>query len=319
MDKSIEFDTIDLTMQPIPPRSRLFHLEPVGVGTPYVESLTSYLIRLAQEHSVTVSSLIIKLLDRSFEKEKNRFLFANSHLANGHAPKVKETVRILEQYTLRKDLRFLSMINWSAVIASRNMFKYEKAWCPLCFEEMQNSGIVYEPLIWAFNDVLMCNKHNIKLYQKCPFCSKELSFLHKKVRPGYCYKCGSWLGVKQTISRDYLNIEELKWQNFVVSTLVEMLTYTPKIQEPLRLNNLSDLLLRSSDELKMSINDFSRTYNLRNLVKVLEGKRPNIRSLLKISFCLGVSVVDIFTKDLNELSIKKIKPPIEAILPPGKY
>lgn len=98
-----------------------------------------------------------------------------------------------------------------------------------------------------------------------------------------------------------------------------MLTYTPKIQEPLRLNNLSDLLLRSSDELKMSINDFSRTYNLRNLVKVLEGKRPNIRSLLKISFCLGVSVVDIFTKDLNELSIKKIKPPIEAILPPGKY
>ncbi|MDB9512090.1 TniQ family protein [Kamptonema animale CS-326] len=43
----------------IPPRSRFYHLEPIGVGTPYVESLAGYLIRLAQEHCVNVGQLIL--------------------------------------------------------------------------------------------------------------------------------------------------------------------------------------------------------------------------------------------------------------------
>ena len=43
----------------IPQRSRLFFLEPIGVGTPYTESLSSYLTRLAQEHCVTPKKLIM--------------------------------------------------------------------------------------------------------------------------------------------------------------------------------------------------------------------------------------------------------------------
>lgn len=38
----------DLSRPKIPPRSRLYHLEPVGVGTPYVESLTGYMARLGE-------------------------------------------------------------------------------------------------------------------------------------------------------------------------------------------------------------------------------------------------------------------------------
>jgi len=41
-----------------PPRSRLYNLEPVGIGTPEVESLGSYINRLAQAHCVTVSALL---------------------------------------------------------------------------------------------------------------------------------------------------------------------------------------------------------------------------------------------------------------------
>jgi hypothetical protein len=43
----------------IPQRSRLYHLEPIGIGTPYVESLTGYVQRLAHEHCVTVRRLTI--------------------------------------------------------------------------------------------------------------------------------------------------------------------------------------------------------------------------------------------------------------------
>ncbi len=37
------YDSCDLEKPLIPPRSHLYHLEPIGIGTPYVESLTSFL------------------------------------------------------------------------------------------------------------------------------------------------------------------------------------------------------------------------------------------------------------------------------------
>lgn len=46
----------DLTCPAIPPRSRLFHLAPIGIGTPWTESLTGYLARLAEAHGVLVRS-----------------------------------------------------------------------------------------------------------------------------------------------------------------------------------------------------------------------------------------------------------------------
>ena len=39
--------------------SRLYSLNPIRVGTPYTESLSSYLTRLAQEHCVTPKKLIM--------------------------------------------------------------------------------------------------------------------------------------------------------------------------------------------------------------------------------------------------------------------
>lgn len=35
----------------------LYNLEPIGIGTPYVEGLTSYIVRLADAHCVTTGTL----------------------------------------------------------------------------------------------------------------------------------------------------------------------------------------------------------------------------------------------------------------------
>ena len=43
---------------PLPPRSRLYRLEPIGIGTPWVEGLTSYVMRLAVAHAVSVGDLL---------------------------------------------------------------------------------------------------------------------------------------------------------------------------------------------------------------------------------------------------------------------
>jgi hypothetical protein len=47
----------DLSPVRISPRSRLYRLDPIGVGTAAVEGLTSYVMRLAAAHAVWIGNL----------------------------------------------------------------------------------------------------------------------------------------------------------------------------------------------------------------------------------------------------------------------
>ena len=51
-----------MTSPALPPRSRLYHLAPIGVGTPNVESLTGYVARLAEAHNVHTRTLMAREL-----------------------------------------------------------------------------------------------------------------------------------------------------------------------------------------------------------------------------------------------------------------
>ena len=50
-------------------RSRLYWLEPKGIGTPYIESIISYITRLAEKHSVPVYALVNYELVPELQKE----------------------------------------------------------------------------------------------------------------------------------------------------------------------------------------------------------------------------------------------------------
>jgi hypothetical protein len=57
-------DSWDLTVPPLPPRTRLLPLKPIGIGTPFVEGLTSYILRLAETHALPVGALTVLELAR---------------------------------------------------------------------------------------------------------------------------------------------------------------------------------------------------------------------------------------------------------------
>lgn len=46
----------------VAPLSRLYSLEPIGISTPYAESLTGYIARLAQEHALSTRNLIVHFI-----------------------------------------------------------------------------------------------------------------------------------------------------------------------------------------------------------------------------------------------------------------
>jgi hypothetical protein len=112
----------------IPKRSRLFSLKPIGVGTPYTESLSSYLSRLAQEHCVTSQKLIMgeivpQMIKQDYElaliKKNVTTLFSNSDAKpaiNGMRTQTQSIVQALKELTQRKDLKFLSLLTWKGVI-----------------------------------------------------------------------------------------------------------------------------------------------------------------------------------------------------------
>ncbi len=69
------YNSWDMTYPSIPARSRLFQLEPIGIGTPYVESLTSYIVRLAKAHCLLPRTLITKMIAPQLEQTFARCKF----------------------------------------------------------------------------------------------------------------------------------------------------------------------------------------------------------------------------------------------------
>jgi transcriptional regulator with XRE-family HTH domain len=100
----------------------------------------------------------------------------------------------LETATGRRDLQCLTLFPFRNAIPD-NLFHRHRAWCPLCFEQWGANGqTVYEPLLWAFKVSSQCRVHQQPLSHICHRCKRKLYPLGVFSRPGYCERCGCWLG-----------------------------------------------------------------------------------------------------------------------------
>src|SRR6266496_5699626 len=153
----------------IKPHSRLYHLEPISVGSPMVESLTSYIMRLATEHSVSTSRLIVSEIipllfsshfyrkQQAANKHMNPFWQASACL-NATSVLARSVVQAVEQLTLHSDLRFLTMLTFEDILSPKSLNRRMRAWCPECYEEWEETNqIVYEPLLWSLETVCWCS------------------------------------------------------------------------------------------------------------------------------------------------------------------
>ena len=59
-----DFESWDLAPRALSPRSRLYAPAPEGIGTAFVESLASYVTRLAEAHAVSAADLVRRELSR---------------------------------------------------------------------------------------------------------------------------------------------------------------------------------------------------------------------------------------------------------------
>lgn len=238
----------------IRPCSRLFSLEPIGIGTSTTESLSSYLCRLADEHCVSLQKLVTQeisplIIDLQYEQDSASqslsSVFGNSDAKpaiNGMRDKTRSLVNALEKLTLRQDLRYLSCLTYQGAIKNRSLFRQYKAWCPQCFEQWrQEQQTIYEPLLWSFKDVNYCLHHNSQLRDRCPHCDSPQKAIANFSIPGYCNKCRSWLGKDE--NRSVLLSESSFLDNyFVVKSIGDFIALTPELSYQFTLKNLKKKL-----------------------------------------------------------------------------
>lgn len=308
-------DVRDLENQLIPSRSRLYHLKPIGIGTPMVESLTSYVTRLAQAHHVTPKSLVsyeilpfqgkdVTTLRHYYRL--NRFWLTGASSINSVGSTAREWVETLENLTLRSNLRFLTMLPWSEVLALNRLIRGRKAWCPNCYEEWRCAGhVIYEPLLWFLQGVSVCNVHHCLLSTECPFedCKSQEPLLMQISRPGYCSQCSRWLGI--SIEFPYTNeidrnTNEWKWQRWISSVLGELIAATPITHPPQKVQIKSMVAMCVEQFAGGNISELARlsdvsTHTIWSSINM--GNIPHLETLLQICYRLSITPLEFLTND----------------------
>jgi TniQ len=252
------YQSWDISLPEIPPRSRLYCLAPIGVGAPDVESLASFIMRLAAAHCVETGTLFAQemalLINRSyFLKSETEpighalHLLKEIHSVNGGGPAIPRWVIALESLTCQRDLHLLTMLPWRNMLTPRFLMRNTRAWCPDCLAESKDRHEpVYERLIWTLIPVSVCVPHQRLLEESCPFCGRSSRVLTVRSRVGHCFRCDRWLGSdnQAKTSRTDQPEEDLIQRIEKARIVGEMLTISADLPSSLSPRDFADLLNR---------------------------------------------------------------------------
>jgi len=192
------------------PRSRLYHLAPIGVVTPLIESLTSYIGRLAWAYRISprafVTEVIVPNLGGSHYLQLSlahvhSFCRYESMRINGIGEAAADWAETLASLTMRTDLRLLTLYTWAKGLPNLRLLRTTPAWCPECYAEWREAKVpVYQPLLWMLRVMTVCPQHERQLEEHCPYCLKlQSTIASNKVEVGCCTQCGAWLGILPAI------------------------------------------------------------------------------------------------------------------------
>ena len=326
------YEEWDVRIPSLPSRSRLYRLEPIGIGTPYVESLTGYMARLAEMHCVTPRNLIVReILPAQSQPGAilvyDQFWAGQALTLNSLTPVTKQWVEVLQSFTLCDNLRFLTMLTWSDVIGVLKLVRRNRAWCPACYEEWwQNHHVVYEPLLWALVSVTTCLKHRQPLVTLCPQCHKSLPFLTQVTRPGYCSHCGLWLGnafLPQTMETPSNDREELKHQHWAAKVVGELLGGASRLSAPPGKEQIATMMsLCIEHYAKGNISALARLVKLNGKALWAYNRGtdvPNFDSLMRLCSSLSITPLEFLTaKALPNRRIPQLVVDNLPVVSPGK-
>lgn len=310
-------------MQGDPDMALLMPLEIRGLGTPDVESLPSYLHRLASAHEVTVAALLKRVITWYQKKypDKNVIL-SKSGTAGDISVYVRpnqgtEDLVLMLSEALGNDnltgTTFLSIHN--VVVRTAGIFSKNIRWCPICMyrsELNQDSG--YFKLLWSVESITYCPEHDSKLVGKCPVCSSTQGGYGYKADPLNCQKCGA--------SLSQINLEDVyfkpSWsaQGSDMFHLVKFISKFPQNIFPQ--NSVKEVISREFDKAWLSETEDKlwKIIPKNECIGIAEGALPiTLKRARVIAYKFGVNLTDLLLGDISK-SPAVLNPEWSSELPP---
>lgn len=181
------------------PRSTLHALTPMGLDTPDVESLTSYVCRLAYSHGMTSQKLVDWVLGHFEHSVCDKYGWHQRNLSSMSAES-EQWAAWLSELTGVASLDRLTLAPLRHLLGSPGLAPKSDRWCPCCFaEDKQRGEEPYLRLAWDIAPVDACLRHTVQLTSICPHCQRRNVRNRVAIAvPGYCTACGGFLGEEAT-------------------------------------------------------------------------------------------------------------------------
>lgn len=181
---------------PLPPRSVLYRIPPLGMGTGQAEGLLSYLVRLAAAHSVNPRRLVREVFaadDPEFAKLYSAgFFIRHAGTINGLGKYAELFLKEIAKLTTADFLRPMTLLPLQALLPpnGQGLLTRHPRWCPSCLQEMVKSGDAYRPLTWSCELYRVCLRHGVSMADVCPHCGKTQPFIARYPDLARCDHCG---------------------------------------------------------------------------------------------------------------------------------
>lgn len=285
------------------PRSRLYGLEPIGVGTPECESLISYLVRLARAHCTSPRDLIrlefMWRYGRQAGIRSSGFFTEYSKTLNSVGEYATGFVRLAEELTGRVDLRFLTMLPWRGVIpdVGTGLLATEPKWCRKCLAQQRDSKQDrHFPLTWGLHLYNVCAEHGTRMTDRCPHCAKKQPFIPRLPMQDHCDYCGCWLGLQRSFDEVVAATEREIW---LAKAIVDMVSHGPYADEHVTQKRLQSILSGFvAAYAEGEKRQFSRMLGLTETSMacwIVKGKKPLLPQLLDMCHQLGLFPAEMLT------------------------
>lgn len=167
---------------------------PLGADTLEVESLRSYICRLAKLHCVTLTCFmrhVASSCKRPSERRALERFMTQASNACGIGPNVGLLVRVLGALTGQRSLKRMTLLGLDRVVSGgQGITKLARSWCPECYWEHQvNASTPYDRLLWTIPFITRCPVHKVALVDQCPRCSEVQRNYHRSGRIDICSVC----------------------------------------------------------------------------------------------------------------------------------
>lgn len=174
-------------------------LEPIGVGSAEVESLSSYVQRLAAAHGTFPGQLVFRYLawtDRGLAHRMGLWAERPGRVRIGfniNSFSLADVwLRQLQRATGRGDLIAMTTRRWDVAFPTRGFQVSTQAWCPVCLQE---DLYPYHRLRWTNRDSRVCLRHQRSLQRRCVRCDRAPPVLHDRSHVTVCPWCAGDLRI----------------------------------------------------------------------------------------------------------------------------